>query len=289
MIKTLSLKFLPLAFLLVLTVNFSAQKLAPEEIIAKHLESIGSKEKRAAVKNQLVFGDVDFTIKGSALPVIGKVVIFSAGEKSVWGMNLNSNDYPFDRFGYNGKDTKVGYARPGVRSFLGSFILSYKELLEEGLLGGALTSSWSLLNTETRKPKLSYEGTKKINDKETYVLSYSVKGGSDLDIKMYFDAKNYHHLRTEYSRVISARQGTNINNSAGQGEDRYRITETFSDFKKAGDLTFPTQYLLAYDYSTTGAVRNTGTAARYLEWKFGITNFSYNQPQEENTFDINAK
>lgn len=290
MFKTRLFKLVSLlAFLFILTVSFKAQKMTPEEVVAKHLESIGTKEKLAAVKNQLVFGDVGLTVKGSSVPVAGKIVIFSAAEKNIWGMNLNSNDYPLDRFGYNGKDARVGFTRPGVRSVLGGFILSYSELLKEGLLGGTLTSSWALLNTDVRKPKLSYEGTKKIDGKETHVLSYSVKGGSDLSIKMYFDAKTFEHVRTEYNRIISARQGSNIDNSAGQGDDRYRLTENFSEFKKAGDLTLPTKYVLSYDYSTTAAARTSNNAARYFEWKFNITNFSYNQALEENTFDIDAK
>lgn len=283
------IKVLSLALLLTFTINSYAQKMSSEDIIAKHLESIGTKEKRTAVKNQLIYGDIDFRIKGSAVPVGGKIVIFSAGEKNIWGMNLNSNDYPSDRFGFNGNDTKVGYTRPGVRSILGGFILSYTELLKEGLLGGALTSSWTLLNTDFRKPKLNYEGTKKINGKEAHVISYSIKGGSDLGIKMYFDSKNYQHIRTEYNRVISARQGVTIDSSAGQGDDRYRLTEDFSEFKKAGDLTLPTKYNLSYDYSSGAAIRNSQNAPRYFEWRFSITNFSYNQEINDAAFNIDAK
>ncbi len=289
MFKNRIIELLPLVLLLCLANNLYAQKLAPEEIIAKHLDSIGSREKLTSVKNQLVLGDVELIIKGSSVPVNGKIVIFSAATKNIWGMNLNSNDYPLDRFGYDGKDTRVGFTRPGVRSVLGGFIYSYTELLKEGLLGGTLTSSWALLNTDLRKPKLSYEGTKKIDGREAYVLSYSVKGGSDLDTKMYFDTKTYQHLRTEYNRIISARQGSTVDNSAGQGEDRYRLIEKFSDFKKAGDLTLPTKYNLSYEYSSSAAIRTANNAARYFEWKFNITNFSYNQPADEQAFDIDGK
>ena len=39
----------------------SAQKLKPEEIIAKHLESLGTAEARAAVKSQTIVGDATVT------------------------------------------------------------------------------------------------------------------------------------------------------------------------------------------------------------------------------------
>lgn len=285
-------KFTTLFVLIVIflsAASMSAQKMNPEDIIARHLDSIGAKEKRSVVKNQMVLGNAEFISKGSAQPLSGRIVIFSAGEKSLWGMKFNSNDYPLDRYGYDGKNTRAGYIKPGVRSILGGFILSYTELLREGLLGGALTSSWSLLNTDAGKAKLTFDGTKKIGEKEAYVLSYSLKKGSDLNVKMYFDKQNYQHIRTEYSRIISARQGTNIDNSAGQGADRYELTENFSDFKKAGDLTLPTKYTISYEYTTSAPIRSAQNAARQLQWKFDITNFSYNQELNDNTFDIDAK
>lgn len=285
------MKYSKLTTLFVLTVIFlsvdsaAAQKINPEEIIARHLDSIGTREKRSLVKNQMVLGDAEFIAKGSTINNNGKIVIFSAGEKSLWGMNFNSNDYPSDRYSYNGKDTKIGYIRPGVRSSLGGFILSYTELLREGLLGGTLTSSWILLNSEAGKVKLSYDGTKKIEGKEAYVLSCSLKKGSDLSIKMYFDKQNYQHIRTDYNRVINARMsGGGIDNSARQSEDRFQLIEDFSDFKKAGDLTLPTKYTISYEHFS-----NAQNNARQLQWKFNIANFSYNQQLNDDTFDINAK
>ena len=153
-------------------VTVNAQKMTAEEVLAKHLESIGSSKVRALIKNQFALADLEVKVKGSTTPMVGKAVILSESDKSLWGMNLNSNDYPQDRFGFDGKETKVGYTRPGVRSVIGGFIYSYKELLKEGLLGGTLTSSWALLNNDPRKAKISYDGTKKIDDKETHVLSY---------------------------------------------------------------------------------------------------------------------
>lgn len=270
-------------------VTVSAQKMTAEEVVAKHLDSIGTKDNRAKIKNQLIVTELKFSIKGSANAVNGKALILSENAKNLWAMNIASNAYPQDRFGFNGKDTKVGYATPTSRSIIGDFIFSNTELLKEGLLGGTLSSSWALLNTDTRKSKLSYEGTKKIDGKETVVLSYSPKSGSDLSMKMYFDAKNFQHVRTEYSRTIGAVQGTTIDNSAGQGEDRYRLVEDFSDFTKMGDLTLPGTYKLSYSYSSSSATRTKGKENRELEWEFKVVNYAYNRPQDANAFDIDAK
>lgn len=285
----LTIAFLTL-FSLLATANFSrAQKMTAEDVLSKHLDSIGAKDKRAAIVNQVIFSDVKFIVKGSSSRTNGKALFFSSGAKNLWGITLSSNDYPGDKFSYNGKNVKVGYLRPGVRSILGGFVYSYGELLKDGLLGGALSSSWTLLHADSKKIKLSYEGMKKIDDKDTYVLSYTPKSGSDLTVKMYFDAKNFHHLRTEYNRFIAARQGTNVDSSAGQTADRYHLVEDFSDFQNLGGLTLPGTYKLFYSYTSNSTTQTTGSSNRELEWDFKVTNFSYNQKFDENAFDIDAK
>lgn len=280
------IKTLVLAMTLTFAVNSYAQKMTAEEVLAKHLDSIGTKESRAAVKSQLVAGDAQVAIKGGANVIKGKALILSAGEKNLFGMNLASNDYPQDRFSYNGKDSKIGFSRPGAYSDLGRFLFSYRELLKEGLLGGTLSSSWALLNPDARKAKVSYEGTKKIDGKEAYVLSYSPKGGSDLNIRMFFDKQTFQHIRTEYNRTIAAVQGTTVDTSASQGETRIRLVEDFSDFKKAGALTLPGSYKISYSYYSSQPSTQEQNKNRELELKFNMTAFSYNDPLEANAFEI---
>jgi hypothetical protein len=288
--KHLRLPALFVLLVIFLSLNSTfAQKMSAEDIVAKHLDSIGTKEKRSEIKNQTMLGDIRFVVKGSTVALDGKAVIFSAGEKTLWGLNLNSNDYPADRFSYNGKETKVAYIRPGTRSILGGFIYSYGELLKEGLLGGTLTSSWALLNNDAKNAKLSFDGTKKIGDKETYVISYSPKKGSDLSIKMYLDSQTFQHIRTEYNRVIGARQGTSVDSSAGQGEDRYRLVEDFSDFKKAGNLTLPSVYKISQSYSSSASIRTRQSANYEIGFTFNLVNYSYNQQIDDNSFELNAR
>lgn len=283
---SLTCALLALFLIVSLTSVINAQKMAAQEIIAKHLESIGTKEKRGELKNRFLFADVQLVIKGTPTRIGGKGLVLSEGEKSLWGMNLNSNDYPQDRFGFDGKNTKVGFSKPGVRSTLGGFIYSYPELLDESLLGGGLLSSWALLNPIIKNAKISVDGTKKIEGQETYVLSYMPKGGSDLSIKMFFDQKNFRHLRTEYSRVIAARQGGGIDNSAGQSSDRYRLIENFSDFEDMGGLMLPKIYKISYNQTGSGSIQLAANANREMEWTFKITNFAYNQKTDNTTFDI---
>jgi hypothetical protein len=106
---------------------------------------------------------------------------------------------------------------------------------------------------------------------------------------MYFDKQTYQHVRTEYNRVISARQGATIDTSAGQGQESYQLIEKFSDFKKAGDLTLPTKYTISYEFTTNALIRSRENTTRQLEWTFNISDFSYNQQLDDTTFDIDAK
>ena len=278
-----------IVFILLSNEIIKAQKLDAEDLIIKHLESIGSKEKRADIKNQMVFCNVEFKAQGNVANLNGKALILSNGKNSLWGMNFNSNDYPQDRFAFDGKEVKTGFTKPGIRSILSGFILSYKELLKDGLLGGTLSANWTLLDTNAKKAKVTYEGTKSIDGRETYVVSYLLKSGSDLDIKMYFDKKTYQHLRTEYSRVIAARQGRTIDSSASQASNYYKLTEDFSDFQTVNGLTIPKKYKIHYSSSSSSSLLSAQSPNRELDWIFDITNLSLNQTLDNNAFDIDAK
>ena len=280
--------FKPLILLVVIVLSFvvaSAQKLTVEQVISKHLESVGTKEKRDSIKNQFILSELRFTLKGSTTPGAGKAVLVSEGNKNLWGFSLNLSEYPQDRFGFDGKETNIGFIRPGARSVLGGFIYSNKELLREGLLGGTLLSSWFLLRNSDVKSRVTYEGTKKIGNYDTYVLEYAPKGGSDLSIKLYFDVETFRHLRTEYKQVIAARQGTTIDSSAGQTADQYQLIEDFSDFMKLNGITIPKTYRIFYSYTGNSA----GKVNREMEWSFKVTNFSFNQELDPNSFNIDAK
>ncbi|MFN2412352.1 MAG: hypothetical protein ABR535_04760 [Pyrinomonadaceae bacterium] len=109
-------------------------------------------------------------------------------------------------------------------------------MLKEGLLGGSLSTAWPLLHAD-RKAKIDYEGKKAINDKETIVLTYAPRGGSDLSIKLYFEEGTYRHVRSEYILVRAAAQGATVDTSAGQSGTIYRLVEDFSVFRKIGEMT----------------------------------------------------
>ncbi|MBA3784373.1 MAG: hypothetical protein H0X15_02370 [Acidobacteria bacterium] len=267
---------------LVFSTSVFAQKMKAEDVLAKHLESIGTAEARASTKTQIVVGDalVKF-ISPRNTDVQGRIVLASAAEKNFLGMSLNAIEYPQEKFSFDGKNAKVGFIKDGFRSKLGNFVVANDLLLEESLLGGTLSTSWALLDVAAKKPKLSFDGTKKIDGKEVYVLGYSPKGGGDVDIKLYFDKETFRHVRTEYKRTSSAAIGLRPEQSSRFSESRLKITEDFSDFKAEKGLTLPHNYRLFY--STIG---QNGTTE--IEWNFNLTEFSFNQNLAPNTFVIEA-
>lgn len=276
-------QFLKVILAVVVTVAaVDAQKLKPEEIVAKNLDSIAPADVRALFKTFIAVGEVTVKYVTQKNPSAnGRVVLASADDRSFLGFSLNAADYPSEKIVFDGNKTSVDFVRPGSRSTLGSFILSNGTLVSNGLFGGVLSTNWALLKTDVRRPKLSSNGIKKIDGKEVYALGYSPRGGGDLDITLYFDKETFRHVRTEYSRTSSASIGRTIDESAQQSETRFKIVENFGEFSSEKGLMMPHAYSL--QYLVTGA---NGTTE--IVWNYVLLEFAVNQPIDDSTFMIRA-
>lgn len=223
----------------------AVDKVNVDELIAKHLEAIGSSEARAAVSSRVMVGltRVSFRVN-SVSQAEGKVVMASEGEKNLISMVFAVNDYPHEKVGYDGKKVTAAQLRPSQYSILGNFLLANKNIFKEGLLGGTLSSAWPLLDLKLRNPHLKYAGTSKVENRSLYKLEYLPRNGSDLKINIFIDSETYQHTRTEYEMVISAVMGNTPETSSRQTATHYRMVEEFSDFKKEGGLTLPHSYKL---------------------------------------------
>jgi hypothetical protein len=283
----LKVAFFAAALSILSGISINAQKVSVDELVAKHLDSIGPKDKRDAVKNQLLLGDIQFTFKGDPTTLRGKALILSESGRALWGMNFNSNDYSQDRILFDGKKVSIGRPSPtALRSLLGDFIYNSETILKDGLLSGVMSASWALKDPAAKKAKVSYDGTKTIDGNETFVLEYTPRSGSDLIIKIYLDSKTYRHVRTEYTRVRGASQGASVDSSAGQSGAIYKLVEDFSDFRKMGDLTLPGTYKITYNRSGTAGTAILAKTNRDAEWTFVVTDVGYNRELEANSFSI---
>lgn len=264
---------------IVVTLPFSSlagDKMQPEEIVARHLESIGAAETRASVHSRIAAGTVVATLRAPGTAKFGgQAVMASDGHKNMIGMGFESAGKFEERFGFDGQDVTVGFARPGVRGYWGDFLLTHQNIIKEGLVGGTLSDAWPLLNSSEKKPKLEYRGIKKIGGKALHELKYIPRGTSDLEISLFFDTETFQHARTEYTRLISAGLGTGR-------PTRYKMVEEFSDFKKESGLTLPHAYKVGLELDTRG-----GTLI--VDWEFTLTEFAFNQPIPPATFNVNTK
>lgn len=253
----------------------------PEDIVAKHLQSIGTDQARAAIKSRVIAGASQVTFKSRGTATLqGGAVLASDGPRNMVTMKFDTPNYPYEKIGYNGDKVSAYQVRPGEYTNLGSFARSYPALLKEGLMGGVLSSAWALNDLPTRKPKLEYGGTKKIDSRQVIELRYLPRGGSDLKISLFFDAETFQHVRSVYSRTISPQMGRTVDDSARMSETRYELVEEYSDFKTENGLTLPHTYKIRFSQQ--------GTGTQISEWLMTLVQFSFNQTVDPKDFDVSA-
>ncbi len=271
-------------FLLNLSVFFvKSQDLKAEEIISKHLDSIGTKEKRDAIKNRLVGGTSEFESKLPSRKTAGKAVFVSEANDLFFVSSFNSKEYPFEKIGFFKGKQNLPFVTSGTRSPLGAFIADHNKILSDGLLTGSISQTWALLNLQDQKGTLKSAGSKKIGGRETYVLSYSPKNGgsTEFSIKLFFDKQNFRHVRTEYRHVIAAKVET-FGALGKQTGVEISLTETFADFKDESGLTLPYSYKIQYLTDS-----NRGTYE--YKWGFTISKYLFNQNLAPDFFSFEEK
>ena len=271
-----------IALCLVNVRSSATDKLKPEELIAKHLQSIGTATARASITTRIIAGTSQVIFRtpppGQAT---GRAVMASEGNMSLIGMSFQSPVYPREELGFNGNSFIAAYVTPGIRSSLGGFLMTHDLIFKQGLMGGTLSSAWPLLDLNTRGPQLEYAGTRRVGNRTLHELKYLPRGGSDLQIKLFFDQETFTHVRTEYERVIAAPTGNRDYANVQEREVRYKMVEEFSDFKKEGELTLP------HTYKINLAV-DSQNGTFLADWVITLTQFSFNQKIDPHSFSISS-
>src|SRR5882724_1904592 len=274
---------LVLALLTLIKPSVSAtDKMTPEELVAKHLESIGTAKARASVNSRIIAGN-SLVIFRTPPPgqATGRAVLASEGPRSLIGMSFPSPVYPREQWGFNGDNFMAAYVTPGVRSVLGNFLMTHALVFKQGLMGGTLSTAWPLLDLTVRNPRLEYAGLKTVNNRTLHELKYLAHGGSDLQISLFFDPATFQHVRTEYERVIAAPTGDRAYTNIEEREIRYKMVEEFYDFKNEGGLTLPHTYKIKLLVDSKG-----GTFL--ADWEITLTQFTFNERIDPNSFTIGA-
>jgi hypothetical protein len=282
-----------------------AQKLKAEDVVARHLASLGSPEARAGVKSRLAQGTVLMQVLvGGSADLGGTIEVASLGHDSVVGMDFGHSAYQRERFVCKDGAVEVSRVNPSRRSDLGNFLYAKSHIVSEGLLGGALSTAWSLLDTEGRTPKLKYDGLKKVDGRQLHALRYTPKKrGNELEIMLYFDDQ-FHHVKTVYNFIIPAALGAGAAGASTQTpgsispesgttagrdespevtaarlqESRFRLEEDFSEFQNVQGLTMPSKWRIRLTSSTSNS--------RIWEWQSQFTKIENNADVGPGQFTI---
>ena len=254
-------------------------KVPVDQIIAKNLESIGSEAVRAGIRTRMIGGKSQVTFRARTIASTdGAAVLASTGIKNILAMKFQSSEYPYEKLGFDGDKVSVYQLNPGDYSSLASFVRSYPVIVKDGLLGGTLSSAWPLTDVSAHKVKLESGGFKKVNSERLLEVKYEPRGGSDLQINLYFDPETFHHVRTVYTRIIAAQMGRTPEQSSRMTETRYELVEEFSDFKTESGMTLPHTYKIR--------LGQNGSSAQYSEWALTLDQFIFNQQISDAEFRV---
>jgi hypothetical protein len=211
----------------------SKDEFRADDFVRQHLNSIGTEQARAAVKNRAAEGKVEFTALKKLGVLDGPEVLLSEGDKLASQFKFPSISHRTEWFVRDGKKTSVIPVGPGMRSGFGLFVMVHDEILTEGLWGGTLSTGWALTHLDERRAKLEDRGMKNVNGRQLRRIDYVPKKTSDLVIQLYFEPDTFRHVMTVYT--IESNRAALL-----------RLEERFSDFKKVDDLTLPTRWFIEF-------------------------------------------
>jgi hypothetical protein len=262
--------FLFLLFTVIHFENICAKDKKPtaEEIVAKHLESIGSAEKLAAVKSRTIYGIVAakraFGTVPEVLPAPGtrkdpSNFLFASTENTMGMlMKFYNPNYTGEHIAFDGKDATISITQNGKRSEFADFIAKYDGAMREGFLGGTLSASWPLLHANEGRYRLKYDqmdaGGKKYH--QITCTPKDTKHTHDMIVRLIFEFDTYRHVMTEYGQRTSS-------------YGRLIFLERFGNFKEVDGLMLP------HGYSIQDGIGTDITAAR---WNVEVKQISHNEP-----------
>jgi hypothetical protein len=245
----------------------AGEKMKPEEVIAHHLDALGTAEARAAARSAEGSCTMSAPASGGvAGALLGRFSFTSEPGRSRLTMKFSSEGYAAETFALEGGRPDIGFVLPGKRSALGHFVSMNEVILREGLLGGVLNAGWPLLALAERGAKVRYDGLKELEGREGHRLRYRAKKGQgDLDILLYFDPDTFRHVATVYKASQAQSMGMTIESSSREADVYLQMEETYSDFKPVRGLTLPSAWTIRYE-----------TQARVTQyWKYELVAESF--------------
>jgi hypothetical protein len=255
------------------------EKLTPEELVSKHLESIGPAAKRMAAKSRSTGGTVQVAFRvGGSGTLNGKGNILSQGNAVRLGFGFSALDYSGEQIAFDGNKISVGQISPGNYPPFSRFVYENDLPLKEGLLLGTLSTNWALLAFSEKKPKLDLSGPKKIDGRQLYELKYqsrTIKGS--MQVWLYFEPETFRHVRSQFKLETPLTSVARISDSAEVV--RYQILEQFDQFKEVDGLTLPHSYKVDYTIDSP-------RGGLLTSWNYVVDRVSHNETIENRIFSV---
>jgi len=253
----------------------------PEELVAKHLEALGTPEARAAVKTRLMNGEGSMAfLEGETWGLPGPAQFASDAGRARFEWRFGHHDYDAEQLVFDGEDVMVAHMRPPVRSPLATFIVDHGQpLLREGIWGGVTNVGWAL--SSDRKLRLKYRGLKELQGKKVHVLRYQAAKSGNLRIDLGFDPETYRHVVTDYSLEVAVRgvvTRPNESSSSGVMSTYWKVIEEFDDFRPVDGITLPHAYKVRVTYN--------GRSTLIAEWKALFSEVKHNQDLGPDVFKL---
>ena len=224
-------------FLSAVSALMSGAEMKTEDVVARHLVSIGTAEVRSAAKSRIVQGTSRFKmLVGGGGELQGTSALVSEGRKAVVMIKLANTDYRGEQFVTDGDKVSVAATTSNHRrSSFGEFVHSQDQIVRQGLIGGALTTAWALSHLDENKATLSFDGEKKADGRPAYQLTYHSRKNDDITVHLYFDSESYRHVMTTYAITLASGLAPNagagaadVTQSSRQKEIRYTIEDALA-------------------------------------------------------------
>ena len=242
------------------------KELTGDEVIARHVDSIGTSAARAAAGGRVIKGKVtytrrptksDDTFAGRNTVIIVPVTLAFGGPRSLIDLRYGWKDYPFDRIVHDGKRVKnARMLAPGNYSVIAGLLVEHQFLLKAGILGGPLATGWALLDAGSRFEKVKYAGLKKQAGQPAHRLDVRLKSDPEHEIAFFFEPDSFRLLHTE---IWIGPNG------------RLRLDESFSDYRAVKELSLPHAWRVQYEAPSD-------------LWEFALDDFNFAAELPEEAF-----
>lgn len=261
----------------------SDEDLDAEHLVAAHIKSLGNPKTLAKVRSRTFLGTSEVRmIQGSNWTLEGNSMFVSEGPKLGIVLQYLDVNYPGEYFAYDGRDVTVKHISPGRKSPVADFLYRFDKIMKQGLLGGALSTSWPLLSGERTAAARMKCRKVELEGREAYALDYRPHGGvGNMKIEIFFAADTFRHVRTEYK--VQDRDDATVDHNylevargigdigRAREDSIYKLVERFEDYREVKGMMLPHRYVL--EYSQEG-----GAGAFIAHWIMNAGVWGFNAP-----------